>query len=289
MNEEMNEQNAKTLASPKLSRMALIVVLGVHVLAITGFIVYSLLKGNVSGKDHAEMIAGPEDSGETATVAAGGSQPTIETNAGEANVSAPMAADLTVSATAAPVTPMPGPQEPIWHPTTGGPSVPAPAPAPVTANAGVVYTVQKGDSLYKIARQSGITVAELKQANGLVSDALQPGQTLNLPAALTVPAGGQVASASAQSAARAVATGSAAASFQSYKVAPGDTLWKIARQFNTKPDVIARANNISDPSKLKVGMEIKVPVPARETAQPAAQPQAAVPDVDVAALPHIRS
>lgn len=42
------------------------------------------------------------------------------------------------------------------------------------------YTVQPGDTLYSIARKFGITVAELKKLNGLVSDNLSKGQTLQL-------------------------------------------------------------------------------------------------------------
>ncbi|MGC6493006.1 MAG: LysM peptidoglycan-binding domain-containing protein [Myxococcota bacterium] len=41
-------------------------------------------------------------------------------------------------------------------------------------------TVQKGDYLYKLARQHGVTVDELRSWNALSSDALEPGQTLIL-------------------------------------------------------------------------------------------------------------
>jgi len=43
------------------------------------------------------------------------------------------------------------------------------------------YTVVSGDSLWKIARKHGITVEALKQANNLTSDALKPGQVLQIP------------------------------------------------------------------------------------------------------------
>ncbi len=57
------------------------------------------------------------------------------------------------------------------------------APAPDSGGAGT-HTVQPGDSLYKIARQHGTTVASLKAANA-ISDprALRPGTVLTLPGA----------------------------------------------------------------------------------------------------------
>ncbi len=44
-----------------------------------------------------------------------------------------------------------------------------------------------------------------------------------------------------------------------YTVQKGDTLFKIARQFNTTPDVLEKMNSIKDPSGLKAGTILKVP------------------------------
>lgn len=43
------------------------------------------------------------------------------------------------------------------------------------------YKVKSGDNLSKIAKQHGVTVAQLKSANGMTSDALRAGQTLQIP------------------------------------------------------------------------------------------------------------
>ena len=44
-----------------------------------------------------------------------------------------------------------------------------------------VYTVEAGDYLGRIAQGFGITVAALKEANGLTSDTIRPGDTLIIP------------------------------------------------------------------------------------------------------------
>ena len=48
-------------------------------------------------------------------------------------------------------------------------------------HSGGAYTVQRGDTLYRIALNHGTTVSRLKSTNGLVSDIIQPGQQLTLP------------------------------------------------------------------------------------------------------------
>jgi Tfp pilus assembly protein FimV len=43
------------------------------------------------------------------------------------------------------------------------------------------YRVRRGDTLWKIARQTGASVEELRVENGLRSDRLSPGQVLRVP------------------------------------------------------------------------------------------------------------
>ena len=43
------------------------------------------------------------------------------------------------------------------------------------------YVVQKGDTLTSIAKNNGVTVADLKKANNLTSDSLKVGQKLVIP------------------------------------------------------------------------------------------------------------
>ncbi|MDZ4816630.1 MAG: LysM peptidoglycan-binding domain-containing protein [Verrucomicrobiota bacterium] len=43
------------------------------------------------------------------------------------------------------------------------------------------YKVQKGDSLWKIANQFKVSIEDIKAANGLDTDKIQPGQELSIP------------------------------------------------------------------------------------------------------------
>jgi LysM repeat protein len=45
-----------------------------------------------------------------------------------------------------------------------------------------------------------------------------------------------------------------------YVVQPGDTLWRISRQFGTTVDAIVRANNIPNPNLIYVGQVLEIPV-----------------------------
>jgi cell wall-associated NlpC family hydrolase len=62
--------------------------------------------------------------------------------------------------------------------TAAGPSSSQPAPAPAKTGRPRTHVVKKGESLYRIARQAGLSVEELKRLNGLKGNALKPGQSL---------------------------------------------------------------------------------------------------------------
>jgi len=96
------------------------------------------------------------------------------------------------------------------------------------------YEVQRGDTLYSIANKYGLTVEELKEANNLDTNILSIGQLLNIP------------------------TKEEASSNNTYTVKKGDTLYSIAREFNTTVDEIKRINNLIS-NLLSIGQELKLP------------------------------
>jgi len=112
----------------------------------------------------------------------------------------------------------------------------------------LVVHVQPGDSLWSIARAHGSTVDALAMANGLTANS-----TLRVGLALTVP--GRFAAIDATTGAPATSIGGAAA--EEVRVAPGDNLWKIARQHNTTIAAIMSLNGLTS-DRLAVGDVLRV-------------------------------
>lgn len=94
-----------------------------------------------------------------------------------------------------------------------------------------IVTVQRGDTLYKIAQRYGTTVETIVNDNGL-----NPALVLVVGQALIVNTPGNV-----------------------YYVQPGDSLYKIALTYNTSVNALANANNISAKAMLQVGQRLYIP------------------------------
>lgn len=58
-----------------------------------------------------------------------------------------------------------------------------------SAEASTLYTIKKGDTLYRIAKENDMTVSQLKQLNNLSSSIIYPGNTLNIPTQVTIKKG----------------------------------------------------------------------------------------------------
>ena len=96
------------------------------------------------------------------------------------------------------------------------------------------YTVQSGDNLYNIANRYNTTVAKLMELNGLTSTNLSIGQKLKVPV-IESPTPSQ----------------------KTYIVQSGDSLWSIAKKFDTTVAEIKEKNKLNSNS-LSIGQKLIV-------------------------------
>ena len=92
------------------------------------------------------------------------------------------------------------------------------------------YKVKLGDSLWKIANNLNMTVAEIKTLNNLKSDTIYPNQVLKVKG--TVSSGSKPSSGSSSSSSSSKTNTSSSSKTTTYTVKPGDSLWKIANSMN---------------------------------------------------------
>lgn len=97
-----------------------------------------------------------------------------------------------------------------------------------------IYTVKKGDSLWKIANKYNTTVEKLKSANNLKTNKLSVGQKLVIPSISVSP---EVS--------------------DTYIVQKGDSLWSIANKFNMTVSKLKNLNNLTN-NLLSIGQVLKI-------------------------------
>ena len=83
----------------------------------------------------------------------------------------------------------------------------------------ISYTVQKGDSLYSIARKYDTTIDRIKDSNNLTTNLLSIGQVLLIPTDTNLET--------------------------TYTVKKGDSLYSIAKKYNTTVDRLKQLNNLT--------------------------------------------
>jgi spore germination protein len=95
----------------------------------------------------------------------------------------------------------------------------------------LTYIVQRGDTIYRIARRFGITEEALRKANNLASSVTYIGQVLTIPVSVPL----------------------------IFVVQPGDSLYSIALRFNTTIEAIMILNGLTSTS-LQVGQRLRIPI-----------------------------
>ncbi|WP_156874779.1 LysM peptidoglycan-binding domain-containing protein [Thermodesulfobacterium hveragerdense] len=130
-----------------------------------------------------------------------------------------------------------------------------------TSNKPITYKVQKGDTLYGIAKKFGVSVEELKKLNQLKTPQLKPGQTIKIVSTKT----NSEAKTSTSSKNNLVQT-SLPESPSVYVVKKGDTLFSIAKKFGISVEDLKRINQLSGNS-LRVGQTLIVKIPSNKPAE----------------------
>ena len=102
--------------------------------------------------------------------------------------------------------------------------------------------VQSGDTISELAQANGVTSQQLRLANNLSTDILQIGQLLRVPK-------------------QSLVSQPSVGGTYPYIVQRGDSLWNIAKRSNTSIDAMARLNRIGRSDLLRVGQTIRVPRP----------------------------
>ena len=101
-----------------------------------------------------------------------------------------------------------------------------------TEDNSIIYIVKKGDNLYNIANKNNTSVSAIKKLNNLNNTNLSIGQQLKIPSS----------SINAET---------------TYIVVKGDSLYSIARKFNTTVDSIKKKNNLTN-NLLSIGQKLKI-------------------------------
>jgi LysM repeat protein len=106
-----------------------------------------------------------------------------------------------------------------------------------------VHVVQRGETLYSIARRYGTTASALAAANGLSNpNLIHAGQRLTIPGAGSSSEGGETAP----------STGVV------HVVKRGETLYSIARRYGTTASALAAANGLSNANLIYVGQRLRI-------------------------------
>lgn len=137
------------------------------------------------------------------------------------------------------------------------PAEPAAAPAVDSApavglDADGYYTVQRGDTLNRIALRFGVTLQALMSANGIYNpNVIWAGQRLAIP--------GQTPVQAAAPAAQPAAVDAASGVERTHVVQRGEGLSQIARLYGLQWPTVAAANGIQNPNLIYAGMVLKIP------------------------------
>lgn len=161
------------------------------------------------------------------------------------------------------------------------------------AASGRTHTVEDGETLWGIARRFDTTVEAVRAANEMdEDDTIRPGQTLRIPRAASGSATASASSGARDSGSRTASAGSsserrastetasgqrrtgasearpalstvnrmpASTRAREHTVGNGETLWGIARQYDTTVERLRRANDLDEDDQIQPGQKLRIP------------------------------
>jgi murein DD-endopeptidase MepM/ murein hydrolase activator NlpD len=142
------------------------------------------------------------------------------------------------------------------------PSYSGTGPYKWSAAGGQVVTVQSGESLDSLAIKYGVPSNQIAIANRIHSGQIEPGKVIVIPvkvADYSQPVAPKPVAYAEPSAPVSAAPARTKATASSHKVASGDTLYSIARNYGVKPSSIVAANALASPESIRIGQTLKIP------------------------------
>jgi LysM repeat protein len=150
-------------------------------------------------------------------------------------------------------------------------------PVPVNGGGEGSYTVEPGDTAFAIAQKFNVTVEELASANNMTVEeiaALSVGQKLIIPqrapeqqqpvTTTTTETGEPQATTTPEAGEPEATTTPTAGEEGTYTVQEGDIPVTIAEKFGISVEALLEANDITDPTSLKIGQVLVIPTPTPE-------------------------
>ncbi|MCU7739067.1 LysM peptidoglycan-binding domain-containing protein [Priestia megaterium] len=151
---------------------------------------------------------------------------------------------------------------------------------PTTTSSNHTYTVQSGDTLYRIAKNNGTSVQQLKEWNNLSSHLIYVNQVLKISGTGTVSSS---PSAPVQEKTNETPASPAPSNSKSYKVQPGDTMWSVAQRHGISISQLKQWNNLSS-NTIYINQVLQVGGQAAAQAKPST-PSPAAPSTPSTSAP----
>lgn len=151
---------------------------------------------------------------------------------------------------------------------------------PTTTSSNHTYTVKSGDTLYRIAKNNGTSVQQLKEWNNLSSHLIYVNQVLKINGTGTVSSS---PSAPVQEKTNETQASPAPSNSKSYKVQPGDTMWSVAQRHGISISQLKQWNNLSS-NTIYINQVLQVGGQAAAQAKPST-PSPATPSTPSTSAP----